>query len=177
MTTLERPALTIALPIHFRIATHQDLPKLEWYGQYTHYRNLFRRAYREQQLGKRLMLLADSNGFPIGHIFIVFTALDNTPPEDRRAYLYSLRVMEMFRGCGIGTELLREAETLIADRNYASATIAAAKTNPRARKLYERIGYQFFADDPGRWSYVDHEGHTRHVQEPCWLLQKEIKLR
>lgn len=118
MTALENPTFRVSISVHFRAAVHQDLPKMEWYGQYAHYRNLIRRAYREQQIGKRLILVADSNNFPIGNIFILFLNPENTPKTEKRAYLYSLRVMEMFRGCGIGTQLIQEAENLMANRHY-----------------------------------------------------------
>lgn len=175
MTALENPTFTVSIPVQIRPAVHQDLPKLEWYGQYAHYRNMFRRAYREQQTGKRLILVADSNNFPIGHIFMLF--LNAEKQIDKRVYLYSLRVMEMFRGCGIGTQLIHEAESLIANRHYHWSTIAAAKTNVGAKRLYERLGYEVFADDPGNWSYFDHQGRLIEVQEPCWLLQKQIEVR
>jgi ribosomal protein S18 acetylase RimI-like enzyme len=151
---------------------------MEWYGQYIHQRNLFRRAYREQQLGRRLILVADSNNFPIGHLFIQFiSTASDIADGDSRAYLYSLRVMEMFRGYGIGTRLIQEAEAIIQDRGFQWCTIGVAKDNFQAQRLYERLGYRVFAEDPGRWSYIDHEGRTRHVNEPCWLLQKQIIMR
>jgi ribosomal protein S18 acetylase RimI-like enzyme len=179
MTALERTTLlNISIPVRLRMAGAEDLPKLEWYGQYVHYRNVFRRAYREQLSGQRVMLLADSNNFPIGHIFIQFINPDSRDSQDyKQAYLYSFRVMEMFRGCGIGTRLLLEAENIVLDRDIHRTTIAVSKQNQAARRLYERLGYRIFADDSGNWSYVDHLGRTRYVQEPCWLLQKEIRLR
>lgn len=175
MTALER-TLTISMPVVLRIAEHSDLPKLEWYGQYAHFRNLFRRAFREQQLGRRLILLADSNGFPVGQVFIHFIKPDSLIDE-RQAYLYSFRVMEMFRGYGIGTRLLVEAETIAAQRGFQWATIAAAKDNLSARRLYERLGYRVYGEDAGNWSYIDHQGVARQVHEPCWMLRKKITLR
>jgi len=178
MTALERTTVTISIPVQIRLAEIDDLPKLEWYGQYSHYRNIFRKAYREQLLGKRLMLLADSNNFPIGHVFIQFIDPDLDDPQDyKRAYLYSFRVMEMFRGYGIGTQLLREAENMMLDRDFHIALIAVSKDNRHACRLYEHLGYRIFSDDDGSWSYIDHEGRTRYVHEPCWLLQKEIGMR
>jgi ribosomal protein S18 acetylase RimI-like enzyme len=163
-------SMLLHVPVVLRLAEQSDLPKLEWYGQYTHFRTLFRRTFREQQHGKRLMIVADCNDFPIGQVFVQLT-----PGE--RAYLYALRVMEMFRGQGIGTALIAEAERLATGRSIYRATIAAAKDNPRARELYERQGYRVYADDPGYWSYVDHKGVNQFVHEPCWLLEKRLPLR
>jgi ribosomal protein S18 acetylase RimI-like enzyme len=178
VTLLERSAMTVQMPIALRIATSSDLPKLEWYGQYTHYRRLFRRAFREQQAGNRFILVATSRNFPIGLIIVQLRSTETTIADGySRAYLYSLRVMEMFRGRGIGTRLIREAESLIMDRGFQWTTIAVAKHNQGARRLYERLDYQIFKEDPGQWSYLDHRGQPRHVNEPCWLLEKNLVLR
>jgi ribosomal protein S18 acetylase RimI-like enzyme len=178
VTSVDELTFPVTLPISFRLAQQDDLPKLEWYGQFTHHRNLFRRAFTDQQRGKRLMILADCNGFPIGHIFILFL---NTPAHnkerEKRAYLYSLRVMEMFQGQGIGTRLIHQAEEHITQRACHHVSIAVAKTNERARRLYERLGYGVYGDDPGVWNYQDHLGRMRQIKEPCWLLQKEISIR
>ena len=179
MTALNKPTITLEMPVALRLATYSDLPKLEWYGQYTHFRALFRRTYQEQLQHRRLMLVADCNNFPIGHIFIQLSSerAAHRPMARRRAYLYSLRVMEMFQGQGIGTRLIREAEVLAADHGFGWATIAAAKDNPRARRLYERLGYRVFGEDEGKWSYLDHENRMRYVHEPCWVLEKRMDLR
>ena len=175
MTTLDRPTITLEMPVALRLATYSDLPKLEWYGQYTHFRALFRRTFQEQMQQRRLMLLADCNNFPVGHIFIQLN--HERGDKRKRAYFYSLRVMEMFQGHGIGTSLIHEAELLAAEHGFNWATIAAATDNPRARRLYERLGYRVFAEDDGKWNYLDHENRVRYVNEPCWVLEKRIDLR
>jgi ribosomal protein S18 acetylase RimI-like enzyme len=83
--------------------------------------------------------------------------------------------MDAFQRQGIGSALLREAEMLLRERNYASVSIAAAKENVGARRLYERHGFRVIAEDAGRWSYVDHEGVTHYVNEPCWILEKTLR--
>ncbi len=179
MTALNRPTVTLQLAVAFRLATYSDLPKLEWYGQYTHFRALFRRTYQEQLQHRRLMLVADCNDFPIGHVFIQLSsgAEPNMADGRRRAYLYSLRVMDMFQGQGLGSRLVAEAEVLAADAGFRWVTIAAAKDNPRARRLYERLGYRTFGEDEGKWNYLDHENRMRYVHEPCWVLEKRIDMR
>ena len=167
--------MMLQISVRLRKVQREDLPKLEWAGQYTHFRNLYRRAFREQQQGRRILLLADCNGYPIGQIFIQLKG-HNTSMADgaNRAYLYAFRVMDPFRGQGIGTWMIREAEGVLVRKGIATATIAAGKDNPRARQLYERLGYRLFGEDPGRWSYLDHHGEIRRVEEPCWLLEKSL---
>ena len=176
MTALDHVAMTVSIEITLRLAAASDLPKLEWFGQYAHFRNLYRRSFREQQHGRRLLLLADGNDFPIGHVFIQLQSNNPTIADgSRRAYLYSFRVMEVFRGKGIGTRLLNEAESLVMARGFDRTTIAVAKHNQKARQLYERLGYRIFDQDPGRWRYRDHRGQNQEVNEPCWLMEKSLK--
>jgi len=178
VTTFDDRTFALKGKISLRIARKQDVPMLEWYGQYRHYRNLFRRAYREQLQGRRLMLLADYNEFPIGHIFLQFKSSNKRIADgSSRAYLYSFRVMEMFRGQGIGTWLMSEAESILMDRGFEWATIAVAKDNVGALRLYQRLGYYKFAEDPGRWSYTNHRGNVVQVNEPCWILEKQLIVR
>lgn len=178
MTTRERPTLHLEVDITLRLAAPDDLPKLEWYGQYAHYRTLYRYAYREQRAGRRLMLVADFNGFPVGQIFVQLASNDHRIADGvTRGYLYALRVMEMFRGQGVGTRLIVEAESRLLNLGFDSATIAVSKENQGALDLYKRIGYRIFRDDPGEWNYRDHRGITRSVREPCWILEKELHLR
>lgn len=178
MTLLDQTSIIVEMPITLRIAVRADLSKLEWCGQYTHYRHLFRRAFRDQQAGRRLMLVAVTSDFPIGMIFIQLQSAEHKVADGiTRAYLYSLRVMEMFRGKGIGTSLIQEAEGIVMDRGFQWTTIAVAKDNHGARRLYERLGYCIFKDDPGQWSFIDHHGQVRRVNEPCWLLEKKLLLR
>jgi len=175
MTAVERHAVELQITVVFRFAEREDLPKLEWYGEYTHFRRVFQRAFEDQKAGRRLMLLADVNGWPIGHVFIQLDSYDDLEPDEgKRAYLYSLRVMDAFQRHGIGTALIREAEAILRERGYQSVSIAAAKDNPGARRLYERLGFKVFTEDAGRWHYVDHEGRTRQVVEPCWVLDKNL---
>jgi len=167
--------MTVEIPVTLRMAVRADLAKLEWYGQYTHYRQLFRRAFRDQQAGRRFILVATTNDFPVGMVIIQLQSNERKVADGvTRAYLYSLRVMEMFRGHGIGTRLILEAEAILRERGITWTTIAVAKDNPHARRLYERLGYSIFAEDTGQWSYIDHKGESRVVNEPCWILEKQI---
>lgn len=172
-TLLNESSVTLRLDVRFRAAGESDLLKLEWFGQYTHYRALYRRTFEMQQLdGRRLILLAALNDFPIGQIFIHFR--DHARARKFRGYLYSLRVLEPFQGQGLGTRLIHEAERILRERGYRQAAIAVAKDNERAKSLYERLGYTVFAEDAGRWQYVDHNGTTREVNEPSWILSKVL---
>lgn len=173
MTELHENTFILQVPITLRIAVKSDIKKLEWFGQYTHFRNVLRRAYREQVRERRILLVADYNGFPIGQVFIQLSSVNPLIADgQQRAYLYSFRVMEMFRGQGIGTRLLLGAEAMLYQQGFRSTTISVAKDNLAALRLYQRHGYEIFEQDAGEWSYIDHTGNIRYVKEPCWVMEK-----
>lgn len=185
MTARELPSTLGSIDLHvnveFRLAREEDLSLLEWYGQYTHFRRLFRATYREQVSGKRLMLLADMNGFPVGHIFIALdlgkrrlNRMHSKQVNTRRGYLYSLRVMEHMRGMRLGTHLILYAEQLLRKHGTPWSTISVAKINNSARRLYERLGYYIYGEDEGRWQYTNHLGEIVQMHEPCWMLEKRL---
>lgn len=169
--------LRIAADVVIRPADLADLEGLEWFGQYAHYRRLFRETWHDQQRGLRLMLIADFNRFPVGQIFLQLQSSRPTPDQTTRIYFYALRVLEPFQRMGIGTALLHAAEAFAGRQNYGWATIAAGKDNPAARQLYERHGYAVCGEEEGDWSYLDQHGRTRYVHEPCWVLEKSLRLR
>ena len=178
MTTLHPQTKILEFAIHIRLADEDDIPNLEWYGQYTHYRKLFQRSYREQLQGKRLMVLAICNNVPIGQIFVQLKSNNERIADgSKRAYLYSFRVMEIFQGRGIGTWLIQEAEAMLSARGFTLVTIAVSKTNHSALRLYQRLKYKKFAEDPGRWSYTDHKDIVHHINDPCWILEKKLIIR
>jgi len=169
----ELDTMVLEVPIQIRQATARDIRLLEWKGQFTHYRNLFRRSYREQKTGNRHLLVADFRGYPIGRLFIQLHSQNPyIASKGQRGYLYSFYVMDFFRGLQIGSRMMDYAEDLLVQQGIKEVSIAVAKDNDRALKLYQLRGYRIFADDAGQWSYTDHRGRKRQVHEPCWLLEK-----
>jgi ribosomal protein S18 acetylase RimI-like enzyme len=177
MTTLKTDTcFAVQLNVVLRLARREDLPLLEWFGQYTHFRRLYLHTFDDQQQGRRLMLVADAGGYPVGQIFVhLADAGLSLHARYWHGYLYSLRVMEPLRGNGIGTRLIQEAETRLFALDYRWVTIAVAKTNAAARRLYERLGYGVYGDDPGHWHYTDHLGQIQEVVEPSWMLKKRLQ--
>lgn len=158
-----------------REARESDLRALEWEGRYQHYRRLYRRALAEAKKGRRVLLVAEAEDRVVGQIFVqLASSRAEYADGDRSGYLYSFRVRPEFRNQGIGTQLLEAAEQELAQRGFSRAVIAVAKDNAAALRLYEGRGYTVFSEDPGRWSYVDHEGELRRVSEPAFVLEKQL---
>lgn len=183
MTDAREPSAEVAstvshplrMDITIRPACAADLPLLEWGGEFWHYREKFGEAYADQLAGRRLLLVADLNGYPVGRIALVFSGGNPLYANGRtRAYLYSLQVISFLQGLGIGSHLLDAAENELRERGFRHAIIAAALDNEGAQRLYQRRGYVRYAEDPGRWSYTDPDGIIHQVEEPCWLMRKSL---
>lgn len=165
-----------AIHLTIRPLAAADLPQLEWEGEYTHQRPVFQRTFADVERGTRLMLVAVVGEQVVGQVFV---QLRSSEPEfanaGRRGYLYSLRVRPEWRGHGLGSQLIAAAEAELLARGYGEAAISAGKDNLGARRLYERLGYRVFKDDPGEWWFTDVNGVLQHIQEPCWVMEKVIQ--
>lgn len=85
---------------------------------------------------------------------IVFGAFDNKKlcgfiwayvhwfREEQRIYVSEIRVKEVYRRQGIGTELLKAVEKKAQDMGLEAVYLHAEANNPDAVRLYERIGYK-----------------------------------
>lgn len=156
--------------------TYDDLPDLEWDGEFTHFRRLYANAFRQQTKGETIMWAADLPD--IGIVGQAFVQLLGSRPELAdgliRAYIYSVRVRPPYRNQGIGSQLMRVAEENLIQRGFSFVTLNVGKNNLGARRLYERLGYEVIANEPGNWSYIDHRGKRRSVHEPAWRMQKRL---
>lgn len=163
--------------LQIRHASKADLPALEWEGQYAHFRRLYDAAYRTTQNGKGLMWVADLPGEGIiGQAFVQFFASRSELADGiNRAYIYAIRVRPAYRGMGVGSYLMNVVEGDLSERGFHTVTLNVAQDNPDARRLYERMGYRVIASDPGRWSYIDHNGQRQQVNEPAWRMEKSIR--
>jgi ribosomal protein S18 acetylase RimI-like enzyme len=160
----------IAAEVVIRLCRAEDLEALEWFGQFRHHRQIFADAFARHERGENIMLVADLAGFPVGQAWVDLTK--------RRAesigYIWAVRVFGFLRNLGIGTQLVQCAEELLAQRGYATAELGVEKTNPRARQLYERLGYAVVDEKASEYSYVTPDGvEARHIVDH-WVLQKRL---
>ncbi len=162
--------------VHFRIAKREDLPALEWGGDYAHFRRLFREVYEASRQGKSIMWVVDLPGPGIiGQLFVqLSSARSELADGATRAYLYSFRVKPAYRNHGIGARLLQVVEADLVKRRFQWVTLNVGRDNPRARRFYEKHGYQMVAAEPGRWSYLDEEDRRHEVYEPAWRMEKNL---
>ncbi len=72
-------------------------------------------------------------------------------PDVDFIYLDDLSVTESYRGLGIGSALIQEAEDYAQEIGIQHILFHVEKSNTEAFRLYERLGYKVFRDDGNRY--------------------------
>jgi len=160
-----------------RQANKDDLPDLEWKGEYTHFRRLYADTYTMVEQAKAIIWIAETDGN--GLVGQCFVSLKGNRPEladgEVRAYVYGFRIQPQFRNQGIGTRMMHVIEDNLRQRGFRQITLNVGQDNLDARRFYDRLGYIIIASDPGRWSYIDDQGKRRDVVEPAWRMVKDLE--
>ena len=76
--------------------------------------------------------------------------------REEKNYLYydDFSVSRNYRGCGIGTALMEEAEKYCRELGFSAAALHVEKANERARRFYDRKGFSVLRDDGSRLCLV-----------------------
>jgi GNAT superfamily N-acetyltransferase len=82
-------------------------------------------------------LVAWDGSDPVGHAHLAWSETKLGVPELQDVY-----VLPEQRGRGVGTELSRAAERLVAARGLERISISASVHNDGALRLYRRLGYR-----------------------------------
>ncbi|MFI8434472.1 GNAT family N-acetyltransferase [Streptomyces sp. NPDC079020] len=88
--------------------------------------------------------------------------------------LWQLAVHPALQSCGIGTFLVGAAEQRIRARGLRHAELGVEESNPRARVLYERLGYVAFDRQPDAWDEQARDGSVRRYETMCPLMRKDL---
>ena len=135
--------------------------------------------YAQQRDGRLTYLIAWLDGIPVGHTMVRWTGATDAFVADRIsgcAHVEDLFVMPELRSRGIGAQILARAERLSSERGFKQIGLAVGIDNPRARSLYERLGYMdtgFGVFEIGG-SYRDIQGRQREWSEVCEYLVKRL---
>ncbi|MHA1520778.1 MAG: GNAT family N-acetyltransferase [Promethearchaeota archaeon] len=62
--------------------------------------------------------------------------------KDDEIYIGVIAVSKLYRGKGIGTQLLKAVEDYAREKGFKFITLEVINTNPRAHALYERFGFE-----------------------------------
>lgn len=73
---------------------------------------------------------------------VVGLAMGQHRPERGELYVDGIAVAPESRGRGVGTKLLAEVRQIAREDGFRWVRLDVVDTNPRAQKLYERLGYR-----------------------------------
>ena len=113
--------------------------------------------------------VAELDGRPVGRIGLDFRKC----ADEGMGYLWSAHVEEGFQSRGIGTALINHLETIARTQGFNMIRLDVDKTNHRARRFYERLGYAIYGEFEGRWSYQEGD-RVIEVVEEGWTMRKQL---
>lgn len=162
-----------------RPLVEEDLPALEWDGEYLHFRLLYRGHYQNSLWGNTRIWVAEAeDGEIVGQVFLMLLSRnDETADGVSRGYIFSFRVKQKARNIGLGGFMLDFVEDWAREYGFTHLRLNVERANLDARRFYERHGFVVYGTDPGVWEFRDHEGNWQQRIEPAWKMIKKIDQR
>lgn len=160
----------VTLDVRIRLCEEADLPGLEWSAELVSHRAFVREQFERHLRGANVMLVAERVGAPVGQIWVELA----TGAADRVATLWAARVMPPLRGLGIGARLVLAGERVAGAAGRRRVELGVEKSTPRARRLYERLGYRYARDELSAETYAAPDGTTTRHAFDQWVLAKPL---
>jgi ribosomal protein S18 acetylase RimI-like enzyme len=131
--------LDLSLPIEIRPVRDGDLDGLEWDSEQAVQADYIRKTLAERGHDV-VFLLALANGQPVGRLGLDY----GRKAGDGIVHLWAFSVLPSLQRGGIGTAMMRAAESLIAaaPRGATVVEVGVDEWNHDAAKLYRRLGYR-----------------------------------
>ncbi|GGU92199.1 N-acetyltransferase GCN5 [Streptomyces filipinensis] len=168
-TAPPRPAdTTVVIPVRVRDLLPRDLPACTWSGSAHHLRQVERELARASAGEVDYLAVCTPADLPVA-----IGGIDYQVSEGAGT-LWQLGVLPAVQSCGLGTLLIRAAEQRIAERGLRRAELAVEEGNPRARALYERLGYVAYGSAPDAWDEEGPDGVIRRYETTCVLMRKDL---
>jgi GNAT superfamily N-acetyltransferase len=127
--------------------------------------------------GAATFLLAWNDGKPVGYLLLKWAGADEeivhrligNCPE-----LNAITVAVEVRSRGIGTTLIAEAERRVRARGISRVGLAVGLDNPRARALYERLGFSAWKHGSFKVTWEAPGDPSGRESETCIYLVKPL---
>lgn len=158
----------IVMPLAIRDLTPEDLPSCAWSGSGTHLASIGQ-ALERAKLGEVEYLAAcPPSGLPVALGGIDYAKIPCV------GTIWQLAVHGALQSCGIGTILINAAEQRLRARGLHLAELGVEDSNPRARTLYERLGYRAYGREPDWWNQESPDGTIARYDTMVTLMRKEL---
>lgn len=161
--------IQIAVPVVVRDLTADDLGALGWSGSRVHLASVREQIARVASGEVEYLAACLPSGVPVGKLAIDYVE------HAGAGTLCQAAVHPVLQSCGIGTLLVRVAEMRIISRGLTAAELGVEHDNPRARALYERLGYAAYGDGPDEWDAEGADGCIVRYRTMCTLMRKSLQ--
>jgi ribosomal protein S18 acetylase RimI-like enzyme len=159
---------TITVPITIRDLTVEDLGAIGWSGSACHVTAVRAELGRVDSGEAEYLVACPPSGLPVGKVGIDYTK------RAEAGLIHQAAVHGALQSCGIGTLLMAEAERRIRARGRVHAELGVEHDNPRARALYERLGYAAYGEEPAEWDAEGEDGALFRYRTVCTMLRKPL---
>ena len=162
--------------VKIRLMREEDLPALEWDGEFRRYRRIYQEVYRNSQKGISIPLVAetDEDGL-VGQVFLSQKEPNpNYTSNSRYYFLSSFRVKPQFRDLGLGSLLLLSCEKQVKLHRLRDIYLNCSVENHRARWFYEEHGFRVVRIDENNWTFVNDEGFVVSEPQHAYLMKKTL---
>src|SRR5918997_3714177 len=130
--------------------TVADLPAIEWSGGPRHLEAVWGALAREGEVD--YLAVRDASGTPVAIGGIDYAKIPDA------GVIWQLCTHPEKRSRGLGTLLIQAMETHISAREMRCAIVGVEDVNPRARALYETLGYREFRRVQESWEMDADDG-------------------
>jgi ribosomal protein S18 acetylase RimI-like enzyme len=145
-----------------------EVAGLGWSGNPAHLRSVAAALQRAAHGLEDYLVIRAPTGEPVAKMRIDYTGEDDT------GVFSQLATMGPLQGLGIATMLIGAGEQRVRTRGLAFAALGVEDNNPRARRLYERLGYQPSGRQPASWQYEDENGVLQLYETTVTILRKRL---
>jgi ribosomal protein S18 acetylase RimI-like enzyme len=129
-----------------RPATPDDLAALEAHAENEQKRNAERIRYEAQENGEGLLLVAWDGDELRGRVRLRFWS-KYIEVIDELGEFPEINALDAWpTGTGVGTKIIAECERIAVERGDKQIGIGVVLTNTAARRLYERLGYEYWGE-------------------------------
>ena len=145
-----------------------EVAGLAWSGNPAHLRSVAAALQRAAQGLEDYLVVRAPGGQPVAKMRVDYTSEADTGVFSQLATIGPLQ------GLGIATMLIGAGEQRVRARDRTFAALGVEDDNPRARRLYERLGYQAVGRQHASWEYEDDDGVLGLYETTLTILRKRL---
>lgn len=131
------------------------------------------RQYLKEAIYKSENGLSSFYGVFSGDELIAYCGIRYDTTTDA-GYMTMLTVNEKFQGQGIGTRFIEFLENKIIEYGRTFAELSVEENNPRAQKLYVRLGYKPIRKQKETWEEDDDDGGVKMYTTMTDVMRKTL---